>query len=71
MNKGDVVQLGNGILLSYKKEQKKAFCSNMDGPRHCHTKCNSKNENDKYHMISLICGIFKKEIQMNLFTKQK
>ena len=30
----------------------------------------SQTENDKYHMISLICGI-KKRLQMNLFTKQK
>ena len=26
---------------------------------------------DKYHMILFICGILKKKIQMNLFTKQK
>ena len=30
----------------------------------------SQTEKDKYHMISLICGIYKM-IQMNLFTKQK
>ena len=31
----------------------------------------SQTQKDKYHMISLICGIFKKRVQMNLFTKQK
>ena len=31
----------------------------------------SQTEKDKYHMISLICGISKKMVQMNLFTKQK
>ena len=31
----------------------------------------SQTEKDKYHMISLICRILKKMIQMNLFTKQK
>ena len=34
----------------------------------------SHTEKDKYHMISLICGIFKKRgegVQMTLFTKQK
>ena len=31
----------------------------------------SQREKDKYHMVSLICGILKKMIQMNLFTKQK
>jgi len=30
----------------------------------------SQTEKDKYHMISLICGI-ERRIQMNLFTKQK
>ena len=27
----------NGILLSHKKEQNNAICSNMDGSRDCHT----------------------------------
>ena len=31
----------------------------------------SQMEKDNYHMISLVCGIEKKMIQMNLFTKQK
>ena len=32
----------------------------------------SQTQKDKYHMISLICGILKKKgVQMNLFTKQK
>ena len=31
----------------------------------------SQTEKDKYHMISLICGILKKIIQMNFFTKQR
>ena len=32
----------------------------------------SQTEKDKYHMISLMCGILKKKmIQMNLFIKQK
>ena len=30
-----------------------------------------QTEKERYHMISLMCGIFKKMIQMNLFTKQK
>jgi len=30
----------------------------------------SHTEKHKYHMISLICGIFYKKIQMNLFTIQ-
>ena len=31
----------------------------------------SQTEKDKYHMISLTPGIFKKKIQMNLFSKQR
>ena len=30
----------------------------------------SQTQKDKYHMISLICGIYK-SLQMNLLTKQK
>ena len=36
MNK-DVIRIYNGILLSHKKEQNNATCSNIDGPRDCHT----------------------------------
>ena len=32
-----VVHIHNGILLSHEKEQNNAICSNMDGPRDCHT----------------------------------
>ena len=44
----------NGILLGHEKEQNNAIYSNMDGTKDCHT------EKDKYHMITFICGIFKK-----------
>ena len=37
MDKEDVVYIYNGILLSHKKERNNAICSNMDGPRDCHT----------------------------------
>ena len=33
MDKEDVVHIYNGILLSHKKEQNNAICSDMDGPR--------------------------------------
>ena len=36
----------NGILLSHKKEGNNAICSNMDGPRGCHTKW-SKSDRDR------------------------
>ena len=75
MDKENVVHIYNGILFSHKKEWNNTICSNMDGPRDDHTKW-SETEKDKYHMISLIWGIWKM-IQwtywneMNLFTKQK
>ena len=33
MDSEDVVYIHSGILLSHKKEQNNAFCSNMDGTR--------------------------------------
>ena len=50
-----MVQVYNGILLSHKK-QNNAICSYIDGPRDGVTGL-STSEKDKYHMISLICGI--------------
>ena len=38
MDKEDVVLINNKILLSHKKEQSKAICSKVDGPRDYHTK---------------------------------
>ena len=46
----------NGILLSHKKEQNNAICSNMDATRYSQSEVSQK-EKDKYHVISLICGI--------------
>ena len=49
----------NGLLLSHKKWNS-AICSNIDGARDYHTKW-GKSEKDKYHMISLTCGILKND----------
>ena len=48
MDKEDVVHIYwyDGILLSRKKEQNNAICSNMDGPRDYHTKW-SKSERER------------------------
>ena len=45
----------------------------MDGPRECHTEWSKSDKKKRwnYHMTSLICGIKKEMIQMNLLTKQK
>ena len=46
MNKEDVVHIYNGILLSHKKEQNNAICSNMDEPVDYHSK-QSKSERER------------------------
>ena len=38
------------------KQWNNAICSNMDGPRECHTEW-SKSEKEKYHMTPLVCGV--------------
>ena len=47
----------NGILLSHKKEWNNGIWRNMDGPRNYHI---SQTVRDKYHMLSVICGILTK-----------
>ena len=56
MDKEDVVHILNGILLSHKKERNNAICSNMDLEITILSEV-SQTEKDKYHMISLTCGI--------------
>ena len=52
--------------LAIKKEWNNTICNNMDGHRDYHTRWNKP---DREGHMSLICGIKKKMIQMNLFTK--
>ena len=44
-----MVHIYNGILLSNKKEQNNAICSNMDGPRDCQ---NEWSKSDTERQIS-------------------
>ena len=37
IDKEDMVHIYNGILLSYKKEQNRVICSDVDELRVCHT----------------------------------
>ena len=46
----------NGILLSQEKQQNLVICSEVDGPRDCHTEL-SKKEKKKYHMLTHIYEI--------------
>ena len=50
----DVAHRRNGVLPSPNKEWTNAICSNKDATRDYHT---VKSDEDKYRMISLICGI--------------
>ena len=47
----------NGILLTLKKEWYNAICSKMYVTGDYLTKWSKSEEKNKYHMISLICGI--------------
>ena len=50
-----MVNIHSGILLSHKKEQNNAICSNME--LEILILSEIKIEKDKYHMISFISGI--------------
>ena len=68
MDKEDVVHMYNGLLLSHKKEQNNAICSNMDGPRDYHiSEVRKRKTNICYHLYAES----KEKIQINLFTKHK
>ena len=69
MDKEDVVCTHNGMLLSHKKESN-AICSNMDGPRDCHTEWNKSDTERQVYDITYMWNL-RKRIQMNLFTEQK
>ena len=46
MDKEDVAHIYNGILLSQEKQQNLVICSEVDGPRDCHTE-RSKSVREK------------------------
>ena len=57
MDKEDMIHTYNGLLFNHKKEQNNDICSNVDGPRDCHTGEVSQTQKDKYRTILLSCGI--------------
>ena len=61
MNKEDVLNIYNGILLSHKKEWNWVICSDVDGHRECHTEWSQK-EKIKYSIVMNISGIWKNNI---------
>ena len=57
MDREDAVYVNNQILLSHKKEQNNAICSNKGGPRDCPSSEASQKERNEYHMLSSIPGV--------------
>ena len=57
MDKEDVVHIYNGILLSHKKNDIMPFVATWMDLETVILSEVSQTEKDKYHMISLICGI--------------
>ena len=57
MDKEDVVHIYNGILLSHKKNEIMPFAATWMDLEIIILSEVSQTEKDKYHMISLICGI--------------
>ena len=60
MDKEDVADIYNGILLSHKKKWNWVICSEVDGPRVCHTEWSMSERESKYCMLTHIYGIWKK-----------
>ena len=59
MDKEYVIHIYNGILLDHKKEQNNAICSNMDGPRDCHTEWKSDTERQISYDITYMWNLQK------------
>ena len=69
MEKEDVVMY-NGILLSYKKKEIMPFAATWMQLEIIIQSRESQKDKDKWHTISLICGIQNMK-QLNLFMNQK
>ena len=69
--KEDVVHIQNWILLSHKKEQNNAICSNMDRPKDYHTEWSKLDRERQIPYDIVYMWSLKKMIQMNLFKKWK
>ena len=57
MDKEDVVHIYDGILLSHKKNEIMPFAATWRDLEIIILSEVNQKEKDKYHMISLICGI--------------
>ena len=65
-----MVYICNGILFSHKKEWSNAICSNIDGPRDCHTEWSkSDTERQVSYDIAYMWNLKKKEGTNELIYK--
>ena len=55
----EVVRIHNGALLGHQGEGNNAICSDMGGPRECHTGEVGQKEKGKYRMKSVTSVITK------------
>ena len=62
MNKEDVVCIDSGILLSHQKNEILPFATMWMELEGIMLSDISQSEKDNYHMISLICGIWRQRI---------
>ena len=53
MDKEDMVNIHNGLLLSHDKEWNLAICKNMDGTRGHHVKWNLSDKDKYFHVDSM------------------
>ena len=64
MDKEDVVYIHNEMLISHEIEWNNAICSNMDGPRDCHTEWTKSDTERQISYIAYMWNL-KKMVQMN------
>ena len=69
MDKEDVVNIYNGVLLSHKKEWNWVICRDVDGPRDCHTEW-SKSEREKQCILYVYVYYMYKINNKNLLYKK-
>lgn len=60
MDKNNVLYTHKGIPFSLYKEGNTAICNNMYEPGEYYTKESKPTEENKYSMVSLICGTLKR-----------